>query len=47
LDAFISLLDEKEIDPCLKVNRLSRNDRIRNYPAAVSKLGDGSDWVAP
>ena len=46
LAAFISLLDEKEIDLCLKINRLSRNDRIRKFFAVVSKLGDGSYWVA-
>ena len=43
--AVIDYLDHKEINLCLKINRLGRSAQVRRVFAVISKLGDGGFWL--
>ena len=38
-------LDSLEIGVCLRVNRLSRKERVRRFFSVVSEMGDGGFWI--
>ena len=44
--AFLRRCDAVELDWCLGINRWARNEGIRRFFAAVSRLGDGIFWYA-
>jgi undecaprenyl-diphosphatase len=46
LPAAFARLDSLEVRLCLPVNSAARNPVVRNYFAAVSRLGDGVAWYA-
>lgn len=42
----VDYLDELEMDLCLRINGLSRSERVRRFFSVVSKLGDYPAWIA-
>ena len=42
----IAALDRYELDLCRRINRIGRTQWIQNFFATISKLGDGSYWIA-
>ena len=44
--AVIDFLDAREIELCLRINRMSRNANASAFFSRVSRLGDGGYWAA-
>lgn len=42
----LQYLDSIEVDVCLRINLLSKNEKLRSFFSAISRLGDGGFWVA-
>lgn len=43
--AVMDYLDSVEIGVCLRINQLSRKERVRRFFSVVSQMGDGGFWL--
>lgn len=44
--AVMDYLDSLEMGVCLRINQLSRKERVRRFFSVVSRMGDGGFWIS-